>query len=83
MWTAWAAGDRRGAGAAVPDEVVDALVLHGSPEHCRAEVRRYADAGVDVPVLALLPTPELAAGGAAALATLIARLGAAARSGLT
>ncbi|MGB2566924.1 LLM class F420-dependent oxidoreductase [Micromonospora citrea] len=75
MWAAWAAGDRRGAGAAVPDEVVDELVLHGSPEHCRAEVRRYADAGVDVPVLALLPTPELTSGGAAALAGLIPRLG--------
>ncbi|MFC0002985.1 LLM class F420-dependent oxidoreductase [Micromonospora siamensis] len=75
MWRAWADGDRRGAGAAVPDDVVDALILHGSPESCREQVRRYADAGVDVPVLALLPTPELAAGGAAALGTLIARLG--------
>ncbi|MGC4806073.1 LLM class F420-dependent oxidoreductase [Micromonospora sp. DT233] len=75
MWRAWAAGDRRGAGAAVPDEIVDALVLHGSPEECRDQVRRYADAGVDVPVLALLPTPELAAGGAAALGDLITRLG--------
>ncbi|MER7893826.1 LLM class F420-dependent oxidoreductase [Micromonospora sp. NPDC094482] len=75
MWAAWAAGDRRGALAAVPDEVVDALILHGSPEQCRAQVRRYADAGVDVPVLALLPTPELTAGGPAALSALIARLG--------
>ncbi|SBT43703.1 LLM class F420-dependent oxidoreductase [Micromonospora auratinigra] len=75
MWAAWAAGDRRGASAAVPDEVVDALVLHGSPERCRDQVRRYADNGVDVPVLALLPTPELTAGGAAALAGLIPRLG--------
>lgn len=75
VWAAWAAGDRRAAAAAVPDDVVDALILHGSPEHCRDQVRRYADAGVDVPVLALLPTPELAAGGAAALGELIARLG--------
>ncbi|MFE9959000.1 LLM class F420-dependent oxidoreductase [Micromonospora sp. NPDC005299] len=75
MWEAWAAGDRRGASAAVPDEVVDALVLHGSPEECVARARRYADHGVDVPVLALLPTPELAAGGAAAWAGLLPRLG--------
>ncbi|WP_196930026.1 LLM class F420-dependent oxidoreductase [Micromonospora ureilytica] len=75
MWAAWAAGDRRGANAAVPDDVVDALVLHGSPERCRAEVRRYADNGVDVPILALLPTPEVTAGGATALLSLIARLG--------
>ncbi len=75
MWTAWAAGDRRGAGAAVPDEVVDALVLHGSPQECRVQVQRYAAAGVDVPVLALLPTPELAAGDAAALLNVLAGLG--------
>ncbi|ABP55354.1 luciferase family protein [Salinispora tropica CNB-440] len=75
MWTAWAAGDRRGAGAVVPDEVVDALVLHGSPQECRAQVQRYAAAGVDVPVLALLPTPELAAGEATALLDVIAGLG--------
>jgi probable F420-dependent oxidoreductase len=55
MWTAWAAGDRKGALAAIPDEVVDALVIHGSPEECRAHVQRYVDNGVTVPVLALLP----------------------------
>ncbi|MCZ7423800.1 LLM class F420-dependent oxidoreductase [Verrucosispora sp. WMMA2121] len=75
MWTAWAAGDRRAALAAIPDEVVDALILHGSPERCRAQVNRYVDAGVDVPVLALLPTPEATATDPAALTTLLARLG--------
>ncbi|WP_439428075.1 LLM class F420-dependent oxidoreductase [Micromonospora sp. LA-10] len=75
MWQAWAAGDRRGASAAVPDEVVDALVLHGSPEQCAAAVRRYADNGVDVPVLAVLPTPEITEGGAAAWMDLLPRLG--------
>ena len=57
MWTAWTAGDRRGAAAAIPDDVVDALVVHGSPDECRAHVQRYVDAGVTTPVLALLPTP--------------------------
>ncbi|MFJ5669599.1 LLM class F420-dependent oxidoreductase [Micromonospora chalcea] len=75
MWQAWAAGDRRGASAAVPDEVVDALVLHGSPEQCAAAVRRYADNGVDMPVLAVLPTPEITEGGAAAWMNLLPRLG--------
>jgi probable F420-dependent oxidoreductase len=60
MHEAWAAGDRAGAAAAIPDEVADVLVLHGSPESCRAQVRAYADAGVDTPVIALLPTPEFA-----------------------
>lgn len=75
MWQAWAAGDRRAALAAVPDEVVDALILHGSPERCRAQVGKYVTAGVDVPVLALLPTPEVTTGDPAALVTLVARLG--------
>jgi probable F420-dependent oxidoreductase len=57
MHDAWAAGDRAGAAAAIPDAVVDDLVLHGSPQHCRDQVRAYADAGVDTPVIALLPTP--------------------------
>ena len=60
MHEAWARGDRAGAGAAIPDDVVDDLVLHGSPEQCRAQVQAYADAGVRTPVIALLPTPEMA-----------------------
>jgi probable F420-dependent oxidoreductase len=58
MQQAWAAGDRAGAAKAVPDEVVDALVLHGSPESVREQVQAYADAGVTTPVIALLPTPD-------------------------
>jgi probable F420-dependent oxidoreductase len=60
MHEAWAARDRSGAAAAVPDDVVDALVLHGSPEQCREQVQAYAEAGVTTPVMALLPTPEMA-----------------------
>jgi probable F420-dependent oxidoreductase len=59
MWTAWERGDRSGAALAVPDEVVDALVVHGSAADCRRQVREYVHAGVDVPVLAVLPTPEV------------------------
>jgi len=55
MWTAWRAGDRKAALAAIPDEVVDALVVHGSAEECRAHVQRYVDNGVTIPVLAVLP----------------------------
>jgi alkanesulfonate monooxygenase SsuD/methylene tetrahydromethanopterin reductase-like flavin-dependent oxidoreductase (luciferase family) len=75
MWRAWAAGDRRGAAAAVPDDVVDALVLHGTPEECRAKVEEYVAGGVDTPVLALLPTPQLASGGPAELRTVLRGLG--------
>ncbi|GLZ38992.1 LLM class F420-dependent oxidoreductase [Actinokineospora sp. NBRC 105648] len=56
MWRAWAAGDRAAANAAIPDHVVDELVVHGSPESCREQVRSYVDAGLTTPVLAVLPT---------------------------
>jgi probable F420-dependent oxidoreductase len=61
MHERWAARDRAEAMAAVPGDVVDALVLHGSPESCREQVREYAKAGVRTPVLAVLPTPEVLA----------------------
>ena len=72
MWTAWAAGDRKAALAAIPDQVVDDLIVHGSPAECRAHVARYAEAGIKVPVMALVPTPDLTP---ATLPTLIAALG--------
>jgi probable F420-dependent oxidoreductase len=55
MWTAWRSGDRRGAVEAIGDEVVDQLVVHGSPAACRAHLARYVENGVTVPVLAPLP----------------------------
>ncbi len=55
MWRAWKEGDRSGALAAIPDEVVDALVLHGSASEVRAKVQRYVDAGVTTPALAVFP----------------------------
>ncbi|WP_122980890.1 LLM class F420-dependent oxidoreductase [Actinoplanes teichomyceticus] len=75
MWQAWEAGDRKGALAAIPDELVDELVVHGTPEVVRARVQAYADAGVTIPVMALLPTPELERGGFPALTSLISALG--------
>jgi probable F420-dependent oxidoreductase len=57
MHAAWAAGDRAGAAAAIPDDVVDALMVHGTPQACREHVEAYVEAGVQTPVLAVLPTP--------------------------
>jgi probable F420-dependent oxidoreductase len=58
MHEAWAAGDRAGANAAIPDEVVDDLIVHGSLEYCRERVASYLEAGLDTPAIALLPTGE-------------------------
>jgi alkanesulfonate monooxygenase SsuD/methylene tetrahydromethanopterin reductase-like flavin-dependent oxidoreductase (luciferase family) len=56
MHEAWAAGDRKAASKSIPDEVVDALVVHGSVDQCRDRVAQYQAAGVDTPIIALLPT---------------------------
>jgi probable F420-dependent oxidoreductase len=55
MWKAWRAGDRRAALAAIPDEVVDDLILHGSPRQVRTGVQRYIDNGVTTPALSIVP----------------------------
>lgn len=54
MWDAWKAGDRKQALAEIPDEVVDDVIVHGSPDQCREHVQRYVDNGVHTPALALM-----------------------------
>jgi probable F420-dependent oxidoreductase len=56
-WEQWAAGDRKGSLAKIPDHVVDELIVHGDPDTCRAHVARYQDAGVTTPALMLMPLP--------------------------
>jgi probable F420-dependent oxidoreductase len=53
MWEAWGRGDRPGAVAAIPEHVIDALLLRGPIEAIRARVRDYLDAGVDTAFVAL------------------------------
>jgi probable F420-dependent oxidoreductase len=55
MWDKWATGDRRGALDAIPDQVVDDLIVHGSFEECRAKVARYVENGVTVPAPMVIP----------------------------
>jgi probable F420-dependent oxidoreductase len=60
MWEAWKAGDRKAALAAIPDQVVDELIVHGSPEACKAKVQSYFDHGVTTSSLAIMPfDPDL------------------------
>jgi alkanesulfonate monooxygenase SsuD/methylene tetrahydromethanopterin reductase-like flavin-dependent oxidoreductase (luciferase family) len=55
MQEAWAAGDRKAALAAIPDELVDDLVVHGAPGACRERIQEYVENGITTPVLAVLP----------------------------
>ncbi len=54
-WELWDAGDRAGAIDAMPDQVVDELIVHGTPDECKAHIQRYVDNGVTTPALAVLP----------------------------
>ncbi|MFC7386361.1 LLM class F420-dependent oxidoreductase [Sphaerisporangium rhizosphaerae] len=59
MHEAWAAGDRKGALDAIPDEVVDALIVHGDAATCRARIEEYVANGLTTPVLAPIATGEV------------------------
>ncbi len=59
MWKAWKEGDRAAALEAIPEEVVDALIINGSPGHCREQVQAYVEAGVHTPALAILHADDL------------------------
>ena len=59
MWDAWRAGDRKAALAEIPDEVVDDLFVHGSPQQCRAHIGRYVANGVTLPALAVVPAGDV------------------------
>jgi probable F420-dependent oxidoreductase len=56
MWESWKAGDRKAATEAIPDHLVDELIINGSPEACREHVQRYVECGLHTPVLAVLPS---------------------------
>lgn len=55
MQELWAAGERKRANEAIPDEVVDQLLVHGDAVTCRERVREYVERGVTTPVI--MPVP--------------------------
>ena len=59
MWRAWREGDRKVALEAIPEEIVDDLVISGAPEACRERIARYVENGVTTPALAILHADDL------------------------
>ncbi len=59
MWSAWKEGDRKAALAAIPDSVVDELIVHGPPEKCREQIQRYIDNGVTTAALSIMAFGKL------------------------
>ncbi len=58
MWDAWDAGDRKAATEAIPQSLVDDLVVHGSIDDIRARLAAYAENGVTTPAPAILGTGD-------------------------
>jgi len=54
-WERWDAGDRQGALGEIPESVVDDLIVHGSPDQCRARISQYMKNGITTPALAVMP----------------------------
>ena len=50
--TAWAAGDRGQAAAAITDEMIDRITVIGTPAECRRKMARFRENGVDLPIVA-------------------------------
>tara|TARA_B100000809_G_scaffold224273_1_gene234314 strand:+ start:275 stop:1243 length:969 start_codon:yes stop_codon:yes gene_type:complete len=55
MWNYWAAGDRKAALDAIPDRVVDQLIVHGTAEQCREHIDRYHAMGVTTSAISIMP----------------------------
>jgi probable F420-dependent oxidoreductase len=55
MWKAWEEGDRKAALEAIPDSVVDELIVWGHPDKCHETLHRYVANGITTLALAPLP----------------------------
>ena len=49
--TAWQKGDREGAAKLVPDELIQALGIAGTPTECRKRIEAYRRAGIALPII--------------------------------
>jgi probable F420-dependent oxidoreductase len=58
LWRLWKEGDRKAAAAAIPDHVVDELLVWGSPQACKEHIARYMENGVTTPAPALFCGPD-------------------------
>ncbi len=55
FWERWDSRDRAGAVQQIPEELVDDIIINGTPEECRTHIARYVANGITTPVLHVLP----------------------------
>jgi 5,10-methylenetetrahydromethanopterin reductase len=48
---AWQKGDREGAARLVPDELIEALGVAGTPLQCREQIEAYRQSGIALPII--------------------------------
>ena len=58
MWDAWRAGDRAAATEAIPDELIDEIIVHGTADQIREHLARFTANGVTTPAPAILGSGE-------------------------
>jgi probable F420-dependent oxidoreductase len=58
MTAAWQEGDRQGAAAAVPWELIEEMFIFGSPEQMKARIDAFVAGGITLPILTPITTPD-------------------------
>jgi probable F420-dependent oxidoreductase len=58
MTAAWQEGDRQGAAAAVPWELIEEMFIFGSPEEMKARIDAFVEGGITLPILTPITTPD-------------------------
>jgi probable F420-dependent oxidoreductase len=58
MTAAWQEGDRQGAAAAAPWELIEEMFIFGSPEEMKARIDAFVAGGITLPILTPITTPD-------------------------
>jgi alkanesulfonate monooxygenase SsuD/methylene tetrahydromethanopterin reductase-like flavin-dependent oxidoreductase (luciferase family) len=58
MLSAWESGDRQGAAAAAPWELIEDMFIFGSPEEMKERLGAFVSGGVTLPILTPITTPD-------------------------
>ncbi len=58
MIAAWESGDRQGAAAAAPWELIEAMFIFGSPEQMKERIGAFVEGGITLPILTPITTPD-------------------------
>jgi probable F420-dependent oxidoreductase len=58
MVAAWESGDRQGAAAAAPWELIEEMFIFGSPEQMKERIGAFVEGGITLPILTPITTPD-------------------------